>query len=180
MTRKVYRRGRDGISPISEQNSTDTLLSVAGKFTGAADDINDFSSASISVFTDTPSATEGLVLEGSTDNVTWFVLGKLTVPAGVLFTHELNLFVRFFRLSYLTSGVQTSFTLQTVYRERPAQEPSVALAAAIADAIEQEVQNDQLQELKEIKMLLRLNNAYLSELTESYLQLIDLPVDDDN
>lgn len=174
MTRKVFRRGRDGSSPVSEQNSSTTLLTAVGEFAGASDDINDYASVAVSVYTDVASSFEGLVLECSTDDTLWLPMAKLSVPAGEIFTYETNLSVRYFRVRYLSGGTQTAFSLQTIYRERPATPRETTLALEIADALYTDVHNESLQALNEIAFLLRLNNAYLERLVGERLFNHDL------
>ena len=121
MSRRVYRRGRDGISPISAQNSSSELLGADETFIGVSDDINDLSSVCISVYSDCASAANGLVLQTSNDDENWTDLAKFTVPPATLSTHEVNLNARYFRLRYTNSNAsQSLFILQAMYHDRPA------------------------------------------------------------
>lgn len=107
-------------------SSTATLLSGA-VFTGAGEDVSNFSEMRVSLFTNVASATDGLSLQQSSDNSNWDVVDTYTIAAssaGQGKTFVVPRQARYFRVVYTNGGTgQTSFRLQSILN-RTATAPS--------------------------------------------------------
>lgn len=68
---------------VSTNNSTTTPLSGNATFTGAADDVRDFASIVIQVYSSHASATNGMQIQFSVDGSNWDRVVSYTVPAGL-------------------------------------------------------------------------------------------------
>lgn len=103
---------------ISEINSTTTTLGSNATFTGVVEDVSQFSSLTVFVYSDQASATNGLKLELSTDGVNWDRQKPITVKADSSQAHSLVIVSQFFRVSYQNGATaQTEFRLQTIYHK---------------------------------------------------------------
>lgn len=105
---------------VDTNNSTATPLAAntGGAdhiFTGASTEILNDGIIYVNVFSNVASATDGLAIEQSSDNVNWDHCDNYTVPAGSGKNYAINPHSRYFRIVY-TNGViaQTSFRLQVV------------------------------------------------------------------
>ncbi len=66
---------------ISTINSSSAPLGIGGVFTGVSEDVTDFGTVEISVYSDVASATDGLSIEFSSDGSNWDHKDVYTVPA---------------------------------------------------------------------------------------------------
>jgi len=108
-----------GGDTIDTGNSTTTPLLANATFTGPWTDILNYSQISFSIFTDQNSATNGLVIQFSSDGVNIDHQHRYTVLASVspFFgdNFQLHPHARFYRLIYTNGPVnQTAFRLETV------------------------------------------------------------------
>lgn len=111
------------ISLVDPANSTTTPLGVGGVFTGTFVDMTDYSSVSVMVASNQPSATNGLVFQWSTNGMD---IDDEQSHSYASFASEQGRFLyagvrtRFFRIKYTNgSSVQTFFRLQTLLRRGP-------------------------------------------------------------
>jgi len=103
-------------SIVSAVNSTTDLLDAYEVFTGVGEDVKDYATISIFVFSDVASATGGLKIEWSTDNSNWDDNDTFDIPAnnGKFFTFGPE--ARYFRVVYTNDTQnQTAFRLQVIY-----------------------------------------------------------------
>lgn len=103
-------------SVISTNNSTTTPLGIGGVFTGTGEEVKDYGTISIFIYTDEVSATDGLSIEWSTDNTNWDDNDQFTIVAdnGRFFTFGPE--AQYFRLVYTNGGAsQNVFRLQTIF-----------------------------------------------------------------
>lgn len=108
------------IGYISAGNSTTTPLTGDAVFTGVGEEIKDYSSISVFVYTDQDSATDGLAFEWSTDNINWDASTTLTVTASGAVFAPVNIKARYFRVVYTNGNAdQIVFRLQTLYHTGP-------------------------------------------------------------
>lgn len=99
----------------TDNSSTATLLSGA-TFTGVAEEVINFASICVSVFSNVASASSGLSLQFSSDGTNWDVSYPFTVGAGTGRTFKAGIEARYFRVVYTNGGTsQASFRLQTVF-----------------------------------------------------------------
>ena len=102
---------------ISTVNSTSTLLAGGATFTGTAELTNGFGIIYVNVYSNVASATDGLVIEQSSDNVNWDHNDVYTIPAATGKNFSINPYARYVRISYTNGGtIQTDFRLQTIFK----------------------------------------------------------------
>lgn len=110
---------------ISTANSTTSVLGLGLAFTGTSEEVKDFASINITVFTDQASATDGLSLQQSSDGTNWDITDTYTIPASTGKTFSVQPAARFFRIVYTNGGIiQTAFRLQTIFHKVAAQSSS--------------------------------------------------------
>ena len=100
---------------VSTVNSSTTPLGAGANFTGTFEDVLEFGHLTIQVFTDQPSATDGLVVEWSSDGINIDDTDEYNVPAnnGKVFTFGPQ--AKFFRVKYTNGAiVQGAFRLHVV------------------------------------------------------------------
>ena len=105
---------------VSTANSTSTPLGSGGTFTGTVEEVTKYGSIAVFVYSDVASATDGCIVEYSTDGVNFDDSDTYTVPAnnGKFFTFGPE--ARYFRVRYINgTSAQTTFRLQTILRARP-------------------------------------------------------------
>jgi len=110
----------DNNALISLLNSTAIALDPGGinVFTGSAEDLTEYGTVIVSVFSDVASATDGLSIEYSADGTNWDHTDVYTVPAGTGKNYSVQRVARFFRIVYTNGGViQTAFRLQVIFNK---------------------------------------------------------------
>ena len=101
---------------ITTNNSTSTPLGISGTFTGTGEDISDYNTVGVSVFTDQDSATAGLQIQFSSNNTNWDINNNYKIFANQGEYHAVQVKARYCRIVYTNGGVaQTTFRLQTIY-----------------------------------------------------------------
>ena len=103
---------------VSTGNSTTTPLGSNATFTGTWEDISDYATLSVTVYSDVVSATDGLKLEWSGNGVTADEIEAVSTSASKLGrAMAFNARARYFRIVYINGATaQTTFRLSTVYR----------------------------------------------------------------
>jgi hypothetical protein len=100
---------------ISTDNSSSDFLAAGIAFEGTAEDVTDFGTIEISVYSDVASATDGLSIEFSSDGTNWDHTDVYTVPAATGKNYSVQRVAKFFRVVYANGGSpQTVFRLQTI------------------------------------------------------------------
>lgn len=104
---------------VSTANSTSTPVTSTLSFTGTGEEWKDFGSIVINVFTDAPSATDGLSIQQSSNNTNWDIQDTYTISsmiAGQGKTFQVQPAARFGRIVYTQGAVNSgAFRLQTIY-----------------------------------------------------------------
>jgi hypothetical protein len=101
---------------VSTANSTSTNLGANAIFTGTSEDVSQFSSIAISVFSSHASATDGLSLQQSSDGSNWDIIDTYTISAAAGKTISIQVTAKFFRLVYTNGGtLTTSLRIQSIY-----------------------------------------------------------------
>lgn len=117
---------------VDTNNTTSTPLLAGATFTGVAVEILDFASIMISVYSNVASATDGLVIEQSTDGTNWYYDDKFTVPAGVGKNFAIPPFCKYLRVKYTNGSTnQTTFELHTVFKRTLAKPSTHRIADSI-------------------------------------------------
>lgn len=102
---------------ISVDNSTDEPLLADGVFTGDSVDTLNYGMVIICTKSDQASATDGLSIQFSTDNVNWDHTDEFSIAAGVGKTFTIQTIARYMRIVYTNGSVpQTYFRLQTLLK----------------------------------------------------------------
>jgi hypothetical protein len=97
------------------ENSTRTTLGIGGVYTGTSMDILGYSVLSVSVFSNVASATNGLSIQQSVDNVNWDFTDDFTIPANRGKTFTVQPIAPYFRVVYTNGSLaQTAFRLETI------------------------------------------------------------------
>ena len=124
---------------VSADNSTSTPLAadtggVDHIFTGTSVEILGSGIIFVNIATDVASATDGLMIEQSSDGVNWDHDDVYTVPAGAAKNYSINPYAQYLRVTY-TNGIvaQGYFRLQTIYKPN-----SLASSHRIQDSIQDE------------------------------------------
>lgn len=100
----------------SIENSTSVVLAGDAGFTAMADDVSAFSTISVIIFSDVASATLGLSMQFSTDEVNWDRTIDYTVNANNVQRYAFPVEAQFFRIVYTNGSLpQTEFRLQTIF-----------------------------------------------------------------
>ena len=98
---------------IDSNNSSTTTLAGGATFTGTITDITDYGIGFVSVYSDQDSATDGLVIEQSTDGTNFDHSDEYTITGGNGKNFAINLHANYIRVSYTNGGSgQTAFRLQ--------------------------------------------------------------------
>lgn len=101
---------------ISTLNSTDVVLAPGATFTGVGEKVTEFVEVRVAVFSDVASATDGLVIEYSKDNVNWDHDDIYTYPGGIGKNYLVQRIEQYYRIVYTNGGtIQASFRLTTIF-----------------------------------------------------------------
>jgi hypothetical protein len=105
---------------VSTANSTATILDPAGVniFTGTSEDVTNYGTIEISVYSNVASATDGLSIQFSSDGTNWDHTDTYTVPAGIGKNYSVQRVAQYFRIVYTNGSViQTAFRLQVIFNK---------------------------------------------------------------
>lgn len=103
---------------VSTGNSISSQLSSGSVFTGAWEEVKDFSAIYITINSDVASATNGLSLQRSANASSVMTSDEYTIPAQTGKTYQIQPDARFFRVQYTNSAAnQGAMALQTVYKQ---------------------------------------------------------------
>jgi hypothetical protein len=113
---------------ISTVNSSTTTLGSGGVFTGTAEDVTDYKSIGVNVYSSHVSATDGMTFQFSSDGTNWDKVHSFTIPATTAKFFNLPVESRYFRIVYTNSAnVLTAFRLQTIYHATMTKESTLRL-----------------------------------------------------
>ena len=108
---------------VNASNSTTATLGSGLTFTGTGVDTTGYSQISIQVFTDQPSATNGLQAQWSKNNSNWDHIHVNTIPittSGQGESIHLAVDAQFFRIQYTNGSIaQGTFRLSTIFNPIP-------------------------------------------------------------
>jgi hypothetical protein len=106
---------------VDTNNSTTTPLGAGATFTGTGTDVTSFSQVAVFVYSDRASATNGLKVQFSADNVNWYDSQNHTLTAATVFPISFPVASKFARVVFTNGALaQTTFTLQTILKPIPA------------------------------------------------------------
>lgn len=102
---------------VDINNSTEVLLGAGATYTGSWFDATDYGIAYVSIYADVDSATDGLVIEQSTDGSHIHFDDQFTIAGNVGKNFAINPHAQYLRVKYINGGsAQTEFHLQTVFK----------------------------------------------------------------
>ena len=105
---------------VNGNNSSTTVLAGAAVFTGVSEDVSGYQAITILVFANQVSASGGLSVQFSPDNVNWDIQHTYTIAISLARVITEPVQGRFFRLVYTNGATtQTAFRLQTIYTAAP-------------------------------------------------------------
>ncbi|MCK4501329.1 hypothetical protein KAU11_12585, partial [Candidatus Babeliales bacterium] len=108
---------------ISSENSTSTPLGSGATFTGTSIDATEYVTALIQIYADQDSATDGLKIQSSTDDVNWDHSHDYNYEANKGLHYEASIPGRYFRIVFVNGAVaQTKFRMQVKLLKGPAQD----------------------------------------------------------
>lgn len=100
---------------LSSKNSTTTPLGIGGVFTGVADDVLDYNSVNVSIFTDQDSSIGGFTIQFSSDNTNWDFQTQKSIIVSRAQQYTIPTTSRYFRVVYTNGSVaQGVFRLQSI------------------------------------------------------------------
>lgn len=104
------------LSHVDAGNSTSTPLDSGDTFVGVITEILEEAIISISVFADKASATDGLIIEFSTDSVNFDNSDVYTISASTGEIYTIQPAAQYYRVRYINGDTtQTAFRLQTIF-----------------------------------------------------------------
>lgn len=119
---------------VCADNSTSTPLLANATFTGGWQDTLDFSEVIVTIYTDQPSITDGLVIQWSTDGITVHNTDVFTISATSGKTFSFQCVARYVRVVYTNDGVaQTYFVLGTYLKRFASKGSSHRLADTLSE-----------------------------------------------
>jgi hypothetical protein len=125
---------------VSVNNTTTTPLGAGGAFTGTADDTLNFAGIIVSVKADQPSATNGMEVQFSPDNVNWFTSDTFTIPANTCKTFSFQPVGRYMRLKYTNGATpQAAFFMCLQFRQTSVKASSHRVEEAISSEDDSEL-----------------------------------------
>lgn len=103
-------------SVVSVVNSTTTNLGIGVAFTGTAEDVSEYSTVVVSIFSNVASTTSGCQLQFSMDGTNWDITDNYSVPAATGTSFSTGVVAKFFRVFYMNGGTaSTTLRIQTIY-----------------------------------------------------------------
>jgi hypothetical protein len=119
---------------VSDVNSTSETLNAGIEFTGEGVDTLKYAVITVIVKSDKVSATDGLKVEFSPDNINWDGSDEYTIPAVTGKTFSFQPQARYMRVRYINGGEdQTYFRLQTIMKKTYVKPSSHRIADSIID-----------------------------------------------
>jgi hypothetical protein len=102
---------------VSTNNSSTTPLGANAVFTGVGDDLTNFVTVEVFIFSNQSSAANGVSVQFSTDNTNWDSVSTHTLTGGTPLSFQYRAIARFFRVVYTNGAIaQGTFRLQSVLK----------------------------------------------------------------
>lgn len=119
---------------IDSNNSTNTPLGIDGVFTGESTEVKDYGIIYVSTMSDVASATNGLIIQQSSDGINWDHTDEYTINASSAKTFSFQAALQYFRIVYTNgSTAQTYFRLQVILKKTNGKSSSHRIQDAIVD-----------------------------------------------
>lgn len=102
----------------STANSTTNTLNVGESWVGSGEDVSNYGTISIGVYSNVASNVLGLEFQASPDNVNWYTSDNYTIVPNTLKVYSLAPQLKYFRVKYTNDGSsQATFLIETTYRQ---------------------------------------------------------------
>lgn len=125
---KVVLDGR-----VDDDNSSSTPLLSDATFIGVSEETLDYAMVFITVFSDVASATNGLCIEISSDNITWRDGDCYTIAANTEKTFSFQPNKKYYRVKYVNGSTdQTTFDLHTILKKTNSKPSSHRISETIS------------------------------------------------
>lgn len=120
---------------ISDLNSTTIALGASGVFTGTAENVLEYNTISVSLYSDVPSANPmGLEIQFSPDGINWDRVKSFYIETEDEYVHIVNVTNKWIRIVYNNgSSAQSIFRLQTMYRRFGQRDQTISLIENLDD-----------------------------------------------
>ena len=101
---------------VSTANSTATNLALNAVFTGTGEEVTAYSNIKVSIFSSHASATDGLQIQQSSNNVNWDSLDIYSIQATTARSFSVPVNLKFFRIIYTNGATATTeLRLQVIF-----------------------------------------------------------------
>ena len=115
-----------GNALVSTTNSTTTNLAAGGTFTGTGEDVSEYSTVMVTIFSSHVSATDGFQLQFSSDGTNWDYGDSFSIPATTGKTFSVGVTAKFYRVVYTNGATATtSLRIQSLYSKAAKKNSSV-------------------------------------------------------
>ena len=115
-----------GNSFVSTANSTTANLAAGGTFTGTGEDVSEYSTVMVTIFSSHVSATDGFQLQFSSDGTNWDYGDSFSIPATTGKTFSVGVTAKFYRVVYTNGATATtSLRIQSLYSKAAKKNSSV-------------------------------------------------------
>lgn len=103
---------------VSTNNSTTAQLSANQTFTGVADQVTEYGTILVAVYSSSSSTANGLKFQTSNDQITWHNLEEYTFNGPGVSIYSMSPGGKYFRVSYKNNGAATTgFYIHTTYKQ---------------------------------------------------------------
>ena len=103
-------------SLVSTANSSTANLAGAAVFIGTSEDVSEYATIAVSIFSSHVSATDGLSIQQSTDGTNWDFTDVYSIPAATGKSFSVPVQAKFYRLVYTNGAtLTTSLRIQSIF-----------------------------------------------------------------
>ena len=103
---------------VSTNNSTVTQLAANQTFTGVSDEVTQYGTIMVAVYSNVASAQNGLKFQTSNDQVSWYNLEEYTFNGPGVSVYSMSPGGKYFRIAYTNNGAATAgFYIHTTYKQ---------------------------------------------------------------
>lgn len=141
-------------SLVSSANSSTAALGIGAVFTGTSEQVQDYATIQVNIFSDQASAALGLSVQQSSNGTNWDITDTYTIPASTGKIYSFVPAARFYRIVYTNGAVaQTAFRLQTIFHYNYSKGSTHSLAETITTQNDAELNISQIRGLNGTSML---------------------------
>jgi hypothetical protein len=143
---------------VEAANSSSVPLTSGAAFTGTGVSTLDYALIFVNAYSDVPSATDGLVIQTSSDNSTWRDSDTFTIAANTDKTFSFQPSKQYMRVKYINgTSAQGVFDLQTVFKKTNSKPSSHRIADSISPQDDATLQKSVLTALNDAGSFVNVN-----------------------